>query len=398
MALARNESIEYHQQNIDTYCGPAAAMMILRALDGKIIQEQDLFPSLNANMISAWATDPDDFALTLNKTSKSPFTNTFGAGPYTSEIDATQAIVETLLSRDGPVPAALIFGNGHWVVVTDVNVAEPLEMYYGGPLTIKGLFIHNPSVVSPPDEKHVHDDSDACGTDEQSGNIYANQYISYDAWKRDYLTGYLNYRTKQFSVVCGGGRITTGGIQSQDMSGLFRAVIDSMRGTNGLIDEDAARYIATQSIALHGLDRLGPLQDITRDARFETPVIVDQIDDAGYGEYYLVPLVRGNAITGQVQIDGLTGTFMGLSRGARKETYSHQTRRALFDDLLLADNVSPRLVWAPSTQSRSPFDPIYVATAEDTSLVFQDGRGKRYDGLTRLTAQGLAGDASPLSP
>ena len=345
MQSVRN--VEYHQQNTPKYCGPATAMMILRSIGGQAVQQDDLHTILDQN-VDVWSTTPDGLALGLNTLAPLPLRNTFSVVSSSSAEEGSTTIVQVVQSPNAPPPAALVFGSGHWVVVTDVNLAPPGDGTDGAALL--GFYINSPS-VTPPDAPSDHQAADQCGRDAAHGRLEADQYVSYAGWTSDFFTGYADSKRQVFVTVCSSARTQVA------LRPPVPPVPILLGRSNGLIDPDTAATQAVGAVASHGIDTRGPLSAALSGVVPGVPLLVRRIDVLDW-HYYLVPLLRNGVAVGVARIDAVHGVFMGAS-AVKPGDIDDLSISGSDEALLLRDgSVAPELVWRPCRETRSPFEPF----------------------------------------
>lgn len=380
------DAVAYHQQNTPAFCGPASAMMILRALGVPLIQQEVLAERLVAHdgrpvSTTDWSTAPASLADGLNVWAPPPYQGAFAVHTARTEADATRAIVETIRDTAAPPPAALVYGKGHWVVVTDVNVEDDV---------VKGLFLNIPTVtpVVPPGQ---HADADGCGRELRFGSVSANQYVSYEAWKTDYFTGFPDGGGRAFVIVATAPASGPGASAAASSATPASTTSASAQPANGgLIAPERAGQLVLDGIAEHGLDAGGPLKDVLRAVQPGTPQLVDRIDMTLW-HYYLVPLLRGGAEVAVARLDAVYGTFMGVSSTLPEELAASPQAAAAASAVTLeplpeGSSVASRLVWQPCRESLSPFDAFRQIVAPDAVLFQSTRSGRLHDALSPLGA------------
>jgi hypothetical protein len=394
--------VEYHQQNTDFFCGPATAMMVLNTLGGDVgVQQADLYRDLHPNG-TEWFTSPDGLAKGLDLWAPPAFRNRFKAKFANSEPEGTKLIIDALRAKEGPLPAALVYGKGHWVVVTNVKVSDPSDGN-GGALAVEGLVLNIPS-ETPLRPRLNHADEDLCGSSIAFGSLNDQQYVSYEAWKRDFFTGYpAGDGRSTYAVVCADGgdesesdsesepspaiHASAGRIRS---SGTFRA--EALRAGARIVPDGAAEVVL-QAVARHGLSSIvqddAPSAVTSPEALFglETgePQVVSRLDVPG-SQYYLVPLLKDGAQVALGRVDAQHGSFLGLST-SRGDEPALQTAQDLGGLLLPASAIASNLVWKPCKESRSPLEPFHQIIGPD-GVTFRSLLGAEYAALTPLGAGG----------
>ena len=181
-------AVPLHQQDLDQFCGPATAQMILGPIINQLVGQGELHATILKSKSPAdkcqLITSPMQLADALNATQQSHGgpVRPFQAYYFEKQKDganATAVILQTL--RQGIAAAALVQCGGHWVVVT--GATTPSDDSDG--LQPDALFVNNPwppvpnSLPAPP--PHV-DLTDGCGGGGVRGQA---EQIPIDAWYQD---------------------------------------------------------------------------------------------------------------------------------------------------------------------------------------------------------------------
>jgi len=379
--LIRDETysdIEYHQQNNDHYCGPATAMMIMNTLDDDLIVQQDtLYQYLHPDD-GEWYTSPDGLANGLDWLAPPAFRNRFVAKLALSEPEGTALIVAALRVVDGPLPAALVYGKGHWVVVTDADVTSGAD----GSLVVNGLVLNVPS-QTPLNPPLPHDDEDFCGSNAGFGVLNKQYYVSYEAWKRELFTGYPSAdSTLRYAVVCTDD-VDAAGVQIDPSAGRIRSSatfrVETMRDTLP-IGPDEACDVLLNAIADRRLHYSAALTEVESAYQAGEPQLVSRLDVPG-AHYYLIPLLRANSQVALGRVDAQQGSFMGFSSSAGSEPALHDARGLRY----ASPQVVPDLVWRPCRESPSPLEPFHRVIGPD-GIAFRSQAGRTFSALTPFGA------------
>jgi len=349
-------------------------MMILDAIASGGQQQDALNASLH-NFHSSSAALPEYLLAELNRSAQPPFANGFDRLPGTSASDVSRAIAAQVLA--GTPAAVVVFQNGHWLAVTDVNLGPPKNP--GGPPTLLGFFVNSPS-VTPDTPPCVHSPADACASNRKYGSLEENQYVSYAAWTRDFFTGYADDSANHQFVALSGKSTAS---QMVDLPPPQPSPKLPHTGAD-IIGDSGAQQLAIDGIRRHNLAGAGKLAAAFSNVVPDSPQYVKMLYYQP-GNYYLVPMMRNNTTVGVVRIDAYDETFLGAAavKDGNIEALDFLTTAKT---LLESDEYfSPDRVWHPSLESRSPFDPFHQIMKGDRISGFMTSGQHRFDKPTLLS-------------
>jgi hypothetical protein len=364
-------------------------MMILDAI-GASSPDQDGLNARLKNLHSSDAARPDLLLNELNDIAQSACKDAFVRLPGTSVEDVSLAIAVQVAA--GTPAAAVVFANGHWLVVTDVNLgpAKP-----SGARPLLGFYVHSPCVtpLTPP---CVHTATDDCASNRSFGGLEENQYITYETWKRVFFTGYGD-GTEHLYVALSGTKAASELIElPEPVPVSIPGPQPSRSTTTGLILAWVALKMARDAIQEHNLAGGGPLTAAFTNVVGIAPEFVQMVWGPPAGSYWLVPMIRNTTPVdptpvGVIRIDADEGTFLGAaaSKDGKIETLVYRRDRA--DWLETGEFFAPWREWYPSRESRSPFDPFYrVYKSDGSSTLVTSDLKKRFDQPTPLTGEPLS--------
>lgn len=372
MVWIKNVGTAYHQQDTDYYCGAATAQMILNQIGAGLLDQTTLYNSNHShNTHSGWATDPNGLAYTLRSFRPPGFTNTFVVFSKPSEAEGSEKIVYTLW-KYGVATGTLVFGCGHWIIVRGVTTS--VEPTPGTTYSIEGFWINNPwppvpsfydPTQAPPPPHSV---ANGCGSGGNRG--IDNEYVAYSDWQGTYLTGCNWCGAYGYISVCDPEPPKLGRLEIRRKE--FWAKGDR------LIDRETAAKFAVRGVEEHNLTKDEIFLKAWTGARPGTPILVQRLD-LHDTFYYIVPMVRNEAVTAMLRVDGLYGNFCGGS------VFREPSRRPFVDGRGVLEKLIdkpielgnkrgklvirkdaycfyPIMVWRPCKESRSQYYPFYMVT------------------------------------
>ncbi len=398
-----------HQQDTDIYCGEAAVQMILAGLSPAqpTPVQQDMSPQLSLG--PGGGTLPSALETVLNAASHNGLFHQQCDGTFE---DGCSRILGALLTQQAGVPV-LVYGSGHWIVVTGVRFVRGADETY----TIFGFSINNPSpqtavksgAVPPSSNKPMpHVSHDKCG----SGGPYGSRdtYVALPDWKQTYwyekstaIKGESGFITvpagayplpKAMPVSWPPGSTGSPAPALEPLEPLepFLAEQSTMRELPGPDDrEERAKQAAKKGIEDHGIALGGAGPD-----HFENYELGDLTYHTELGDpprhSYQIRLMRDGRQIGTAAVNAETNEFLGVQAPANIMPTRHQMQdialRALerhadvlgdvfgpFDLAHRLFTVHPTLVWRPCLQSMSRYYPfVQVNLAGAIVYVTLDGR------------------------
>ena len=317
----------YYTQETSYWCGAASAQMVLESENiGTYVAQSVLYGYINPrNVCPGWASGPQALADALN--------NWYPAGHFyvSAQTDQDEGLkkVAYTIDRYGVPPISLIYGCGHWVVMT--GVYTDVQPTTASTYTIHGFWVNDPWY----------------GTT----SLGEMKYVEAPTWKSSYFTG-CNWcartGTRYISVVDPDPPPRVAIRFPEVMPrrdvilepGEILELANRYRGDferNAARDEKFERMMAS----LEGTEMVDPMlvrrSDRERDA------------------YYIVPLNRGELTAGAVLIDAYSGQL-------QEATYAPEPIRYLPDlereaALHLFQRKLPRLEVAPDTLRELRIEP-----------------------------------------
>jgi hypothetical protein len=361
-------TIPYHQQDHTNWCGPAVAMMILDAVGQQKPQQRALIGALHDDPKNT-ATDPRDLKRVLNDDALPEFA-TFDFVPGSSFNQATSQIA--LRVAGGAPVAAVVYGTGHWVVVTDVNI----DYAQTAGNVLRGFYIHCPSIRTPAGD-YVHTPADCCGTTHDCGGLEENQYVSYACWKDLLFKGSADENGDLEFVAIAGSGAARGTIVPPKRT----TILNPQKQCDGSIFPALATASASAGMASDKFDQSGALQSAFRCTTWDSPSLIYGLFNLPEAMYYLVPAVRNGLVTGVVRVNALNGDFLGAAAVKDGVINVFLQEDARYDWIPAGKR---RLVWAPSLQSRSPFDPFLEVRDHDGNVTYVNSRRETFSHPTAL--------------
>ena len=336
ISWSRKLKLDYAAQVKSYYCGPATMQMVLSSAkipSTSIPMQQTLYGSAEIWQGPLCFVNPLGLACTLNRFAAPPFEGQFDV--FSSDLPYLAAVhIIDAIYADRSASAALVLPIMHWVTV--FGAQTDIEPKAGAPYVIEALWLYDP----------------ASGT----ANGAAEEHVTYASWLYDTFTGAYAF-PDPFVVVSA--------IERQP--GSSRPPAPPSRRTQlaaplaNRMDPQGAIEGARRGIARYGL------QDDFADASPREPYLVQRIDRS-FDFYFLVPFDHGDGTSSVARVDASTGAYLGAR--LRQAGY----RFHAFEDVLPAlrdtstddiDFSSPgltihrTLVWRPSRESPSPYDPFY---------------------------------------
>ena len=369
-------SLEYHQQDMNVYCGAACAQMVLRQVGAQLYDQIELFEDIKANSTTEeiaenWSSAPTGLFNVMNLLNPIPDIHRFDLYAELKEDIISRKIIWTI-SHYRISPIALVRRGGHWVSVTGFQTSKPVARDDDTSYIIFGFFLNNPSPVTPiPNPPPPHKTGDRCGTGGRFGTV--NHHIAYSTWKEDYLT-YVRFGTSwkgMFIAVC-------------DPDPLPKKVgkqipVQILHDGEKIIDKETAAKYAEESMKDYQLPNQYFLKNILRGVKPGNPILVQRYD-RNNDFYYLVPMQnqKGN-IYSFVSVDGRFGNyresafakdlenplvFEQLNRedilkilGTRLHLDQKGNGLIIYPEALV---ISPVMIWMPCLESLSPYLPFYL--------------------------------------
>jgi hypothetical protein len=398
MSVVYSLTIPRHQQDGLNYCGPACSQMVLAKIGVGLLPQGPLFAECHGHTLLDptvdWETGPDGLAWTLNH-HRPPGSSSFAVLPLGSEPAISRRICWTIRSHQVP-PVALIYGRGHWVVVTRYETSDhptgPNDASYSidsfdvldpTPPTAGAIV---PSLAPPP----PHSAGDECATIQ--GHL---QHVTYADWQ-SHMSGV------PATGHWGGKFIAVGVAEPAEMASApppppkrkkkpkkpkkGRQSGGSARGPgDALLTPDEAAKHAEAGVRTYGLyeredwgaalsqsqpmpgrlvhrldhdDSFYSLVSYRSDVKTNAVASVD----ARSGQYLraaLLPEKGGDPIRldAEAATELVAGRLVDLPRG-RGQLRVRKEAMALY----------PHLVWRPCPESPSPFYPFYMFTVGDRRI------------------------------
>ncbi len=387
-------NVEYHQQDTDFYCGAACAQMVLNQIGAGLLSQDDLYNDNNSHNSSdeqadSWYSGPAGINWTMINRKPDTFSRTFEINSETAEENISRKIIWTIHHYQ-VAAIALVWGWDHWIVVTGYDATAAPTSKDDVSYAISGFFVSDPlpptpvGIVPPP-----HSSGDLCGVGGDRG--IANQFITYETWQSDYMTG----------------------VPRGNWAGKYLAVCDPeppprTHGKRVTMKKpfDGERIIEKESAAKHALEGLNSynlanekfLKEIWQNVSSGDPMLVQRLDKFN-GHYHIVPVLgRGGKddVRCLASVDARFGnfreavfageaakplSFKPLTAAQIKARLSKLKRIELKGEkriLMLhpeAMCIYPALVWKPCKQSMSPFLPFHMVIIGNHQLYVRvDGK------------------------
>ena len=392
-----NLPVDYHQQDKGSpadgkyYCGPTCAQMVLNFIGAGLLLQDDLYNDCQCNnrldhINPPWETAPDGLRWTLNHRKPSAFRKRFKIIAGKDQEKISKKIAGSLYHDKVPV-SALVFSTMHWIVIRgfDANVAPsgPRDDSY----TIRAFWINNPWPPSsqriPPSPPPPHSSGDLCGSRDHGK---ANDNISYDTWKQDYLIAVSvgQHWKDKFVAVCDPdeGPEDDGDDENGDEKNVGNEKEDKSENNQNeknmvhddflkkVISKEQAKESAFKALKDYGLTDQEFLKEILKDVSAGEPELVRHLQRKN-DFYYIVPLLgKDKNVHSLVNVDGKDGKY-------RQASFAKDLENPIVFKLLVEEeiaglikkhpgikkeeiNVNTRyMVWMPCIESFSPIVPFH---------------------------------------
>jgi hypothetical protein len=382
-----NIDTPYYTQTTSYYCGAASAQMVLDSenLGIYVSPQSDIYNYIHAhNICGGWASDPEGLKDGLN--------HFVGGAAYfswyaPSDQDAGNNKLAYTLDHYEVPPVALVYGSAHWIVVR--GVFTDVQPTSSGSYDLYGFYVNDPWYGS--------------------STLGEDRYIDARTWNDE---------------------IFTGGSWCGSPGGKFISVVDPDPPTQATpvyakrlekqaeiinpkkireMAADLMKNVTTSELFLKVFDP--ETVKLLSIAKVGTPRLTRRLDKKEEA-YFIVPLLAANcqlssAVQGAVLFDAYRGELKEVSAVARavsyaavdNQDYALSVFKKAYD---LARNrvreiTGFELVWMPSAQSRSPFQPLWEAKGVRTdsktpvTLGYMDLNGKIFNRVTSLEDAKLKG-------
>ncbi|KAB7744651.1 hypothetical protein GA707_08630 [Nostocoides sp. F2B08] len=395
MTTTEDLGTEYHQQDTDYYCGAACAQMVLEECGSGHIDQVSLYNDNHSHSTTDtgvnWATGPDGLTWTLNNRQSGRY---FVLDALATE-DAISRMIVWTIHHYRVSPVALVFGWAHWIAVRGYTTSGHPTSSTDVGYTITGFDVNNPWPPTPGmAAEPPHTTGDGCGSGGTRG--VSDEYISYQTWQDDYMTGVPGgHWSGRFVAVCDPEP------PPERHPERVERPLPRYDGTE-ILSPDLARELSLESLKEAGLRERETWTRALEGTEPGEPQLVQRLD-RNDAFYWIVPQVRDGIATAAVNVDALYGGFQQARALAAGEDTALLTleRRALDERILgrVIDLprkagqlrlrpgiacVSRHWVWKPCDQSLSPYYPFRQVCYGDQHLyVRSDGRL-----FTRLTVNG----------
>src|SRR5215212_6959252 len=203
--------VTYHQQDTSWFCGAAAAQMVLDSIGAGLLKQDQLFNNNNSPNVAenGWYSPPDGLAMSMQNSSPPAFADFFDLVALPSE-EAISRKICWAIHHHGIAPIALVFGDGHWIVVTGYTASQAPTSSTDTSYNIESFDIHNPFPPAPGSPPPHNNGIDNCGTGGNRG--IANENVVYqdpsggaspNYWRSTYMTGVpYGYWGGKFIAIC----------------------------------------------------------------------------------------------------------------------------------------------------------------------------------------------------
>lgn len=383
-----NIDTPYYTQSTDYYCGAASAQMVLDSENiGIYISPQSVIYDYihSHNICSGWASDPHGLADALNHFADGRAYFSWYAP--TDQDAGNNKLAYTLDYYEVP-PIALIYGSAHWIVVRGVYTsAQPTTV---SDYDIYGFYVNDPWYGTTTLGENMYIDSRTWNEDIFTGGFWcgapgARRYISVvdpdpPTKAVPSYPARLEKRTQVFTP-----------IEIEKLaSGYLKNLLNSKIMAKNFNENTVERL----SVAKVGEPRLTRRLDRKNDA------------------YYIIPLLAADGhlphvVQGVILFDAYRGEFKAISAVEKAVPYAIidnqnvalATFKNTFDLRMhqVEKITSCERVWAPSTQSRSPFFPLWevqgvlVGEQKPTVLGYMNQDGQLFRTVTPLNKTKLKG-------
>lgn len=389
--------LPYHQQDLESSCGPAIAQMVLGSLGVPVAKMESgvltghLMQTVLQGNVNAcghedgWNyTSPDALVCVLN--AKRPLgERNFIVSADNGAGEACARIAATIVANRVAVPA-IVLETMHWVAVHGVAYDEP-----GGAnmqASIRGFYFNNPMPFTPaargkkPDPASTlppypmpHCDRDACGAGDDYGTSF--EYATIYGWLQDYWASpcriYQSYVTISSVPL------------PDDTLREFSTAPPPMARSNPLANKEAAMAAAAATLLANDVANKGPLAALigkNPKALSATPFALSSQPDVVV--YYVVRFECGDRFA-NASFDALTGQLRGVQVPAGlsipddfSARIAYTALQAQWSDFRYGFNdqrisldevfVDPPLIAFPSRLSSSPFRPFAKVCVRDQTL------------------------------
>jgi len=382
MPIQEDLAVQYHQQDIDYYCGAACAQMVLESIGAGLLDQDNLYADNNSHSTieAGWASGPDGLTWTLNDRRPPGFTNWFVLFDLAGEDAISRKICWTIHHYE-VAPVALVYGWQHWIVVRGFDASAAPTGSGDTSYTITAFDVNNPwppppsfyaPPTPPPAPPPPHNVGDGCGTGGDRG--IANEHITYATWQADYMTGVPGgHWIGKFIAVCDPE-------PPADRVGEQRPPVQRLPGDR-LIDPTLASENALAGLRDFGLYERDAWKTALQGTRPGDPVLVERLDRLD-SFYYIVPMIaRRKRTPVAVSVDARFGNYRqavalpeqgtSILTGLDQKTI---LERIVNQKIELGDRLGkvlirpeayclhPTLVWKPCRESLSPFYPFHMIT------------------------------------
>jgi hypothetical protein len=367
-----NLNVTYHQQDLkkeDSYCGAAAAQMVLHTIGAGHFDQDDLFKTSHITGDSIpWHSAPDGLCSTIETHKPSGFPVTFTMWP-TASIDAmSRKVCWSIFNYK--LPAIVLLNGSHWVVVTGYEASDDPEDSDDTSYEISRFYVHNPEPATsgdPPPHTNIDiDDMDDHCRDR--GTV--DEEIEYFDWKRMNHCMAGNWRNSYIVICDPDSPAETQDDAREDLGDVIDELADIRSRANGELISRANRGLTDAELLLPSLPEDDPHE--LPGERF----LIERVDFDPHEYYYIVPVwdpaggisllvnvsahEKGRA-NGSVAASGPTSRFArALSREAIISTFAGKKI------VVSGTTVEPKeeelhryLVWQPCLESLSPYLPFY---------------------------------------
>lgn len=384
MALTENLNIEYHQQDTGYYCGAACAQIVLNQIGAGLLSQDDLYNDNHTHNSSdeqtdGWYSGPTGLAWTMVARKPDNFTHTFVIYSETLEENISRKIIWTIHNYR-VAPIALVMGWDHWVVVTGYVATAAPTSWDDVSYAIGAFFVSNPLPPTPAGVPPPHSSGDLCGFGGDRG--IANQFITYETWQSDYMTGVPrgNWAGKYLAVCDPEPPPRTHG---------KRVTVEKLFDGEKLIEKESAAKHAMEGLKYYELAKEKFLEEILKNVHPGEPRLVQRLDKFN-GYYYIVPVLgKDDTVRCLASVDARFGNFREavfakeaakplpfkpitgeeiksrLSQLKRIELKEEKRILTLHPEAMC---IYPALVWKPCKQSMSPFLPFHLVTIGNHQL------------------------------
>jgi hypothetical protein len=365
-----------HQQDQVGYCGSACVQMVLDAMQGLLLEQDDLLQQVPP--VPGWSTSPDDLVETLNLNLPAPLFAEL-VSPY--RVTAMRRVAWSMCHHRLPA-VALVDDGSHWIVIEGLigtfdtgdkrHQPDITEVQVSDPYPPVELLRERGIPVGPP---HVHQDPDACSDVHIEEEFYAwgdwegkFTRCGLDGdWSNKWVVVYVPWDTPpKVSELKWPAAAAGEGGSGESIPHAIEAML-----ADALASERLGR-LAVEGLRRSGFAKREQWMRALGRATTCTTQLVRRLD--GKRSYYLVALtgpedggrllLRLDARSGRLLHGALNPSPMLLERLEETRVDRHP------------------LVWRPCNESRSPFYPFVQAT-EGGRRVYRLLNRKAFPSLTR---------------